>query len=212
MQNLITNQLNYTQLPPCQVEEQEQQEVHPGKGRVRFNIPREESRARDSIFVLPFGGNKRNKVSECWKRKLATSRDTKAIRAKMRQQEQTVMKTGHSWCKPQNYITEATSLFDTLEEDSLKAITMSTSSFDTFEEEIDRFNCQQETELEEAIQVRDNQHRQVVDYDDISLEQLFQLRDQILDPDECSQISDVQSWAMTNLVRFGEIQPPKEKK
>ena len=46
-------------LPPCQVEEQEQQSVHPGKGKVRFNIPREESRARDSIFVLPFGGNKR---------------------------------------------------------------------------------------------------------------------------------------------------------
>ena len=117
--------------PPCQVEEQEQQSVHPGKGRVPFSIPREESKARDSMFVLPCGGNKRNKVSEHWKRKLATRRDAKAIRAKMRQQEQMAMKTGHSWCKPQDSITEATSLFDTLEEDSLNAITMPTSSFDT---------------------------------------------------------------------------------
>ena len=129
--------------PPCQVKEQEQQSVHPGKGRVRFNIPREESRARDSIFVLPFGGNKRNKVSERWKRKLAIRKDAKAIRAKMRQQEQTAMKMGHSWCKPQDSITEATSSFDTLEEYSLSAITMPTSSFDTFEDEIDHFNCQQ---------------------------------------------------------------------
>ena len=83
--------------PPCQVEEQEQQSVHPGKGRVRFNIPREESRARDSIFVFPVGGNKRNKVSERWKMKLATRRDAKAIRAKIRQQEQMATKTGHSY-------------------------------------------------------------------------------------------------------------------
>ena len=48
--------------------------------------------------------------------------------------------------------------------------------------------------MEEAIQVRGKEHRQVVDYDDISLEQLCQLREQILDPDDSSQISDFQSW------------------
>ena len=180
--------------PPCQVEEQAQQEVHPGKGRVRFNIPSEESRERESISILPFGGNKRNKVSERWKRKLAIRKDAKAIRAKMRQQEQTAMKTGHSWCEPQDSETEATSSVDTFDEDSLNAITVPTSSFETFEEEIDYFNCLQEKELEEATQVRDKEHRQVVDYDDISIEQLCQLREQILDPDESSQISDFQSW------------------
>ena len=73
----------------------------------------------------------------------------------MQQQEQMVMKTGHSWCEPQDSITEPTSSFDMLEEDSLNAITMPTSSFDPFEEEIDHFNYQQEKELEEATQVCD---------------------------------------------------------
>ena len=104
------------------------------------------------------------------------------------------MKTGHSWCKPQDAITEATSSFDTLEEDSLNAIITPTSSLDIFEEEIDHFNCLQEKELEEAIQVRNKEHHQVVDYDDMSLEQLCQLREQILDPDKVSQISNVWSW------------------
>ena len=38
--------------PPCQVEEQAQQGVHPGKGRVRFNIPREESRESERAFLF----------------------------------------------------------------------------------------------------------------------------------------------------------------
>jgi len=62
---------------PCQVKEQEQKAVQPGKGKVQFSIPKEESTARDGNSVLSFGGNKRNKVSEKWNRKLATRREVK---------------------------------------------------------------------------------------------------------------------------------------
>ena len=96
------------------------------------------------------------------------------------------MKTGHAWWEPHDSITEPTSLFDTCEEESWDSITEPTSSFDTFEEEIDHFNCQQEKELEEVNQVRDKEHRQVVMYTDINIEQLCQLREQVLDQDKVS--------------------------
>jgi len=122
------------------------------------------------------------------------------------------MKTGHSWYEHQDSITKPTSSFDTLEVESLNAITMPASSFDTFEEETDHFNCQQEKELEEATHVHDKKHRQVVDYDDISLEQLCQLREQSLDPDEVSQISDVQSWDDDEFSQIWGNPTDKEKK
>ena len=48
--------------------------------------------------------------------------------------------------------------------------------------------------MEEVTKVRDKEHCQAVNYEDISLEQLCQLREQVLDLDKVSQISDVQSW------------------
>ena len=74
--NYSNTKSNYTPLnldwtpPPCQVEEQEQQNVQPAKGRVRFNIPKEESTTGDSLFVVPVEDNQRNKVSEKSKRNL----------------------------------------------------------------------------------------------------------------------------------------------
>jgi len=61
--------------------------VQLGKGKVRFSILKEEGTARDNSYVLLFEGNNMNKVSERWKRRLATRREVKVIRANMHQQE-----------------------------------------------------------------------------------------------------------------------------
>ena len=71
MQNQIIPQLIHTRLRHLvRLKNKSKKTVQPAKGKVRFSIPKDEGIVRDSSFVLPFGGNKRNKVSERWKRKM----------------------------------------------------------------------------------------------------------------------------------------------